>query len=218
MFTSIRGDWGFDVLQQTPLFQRKPAHIYHHGNLQAALLRAGLNLLERSGASADIALREVAREVGVSPAAVYRHYPSKEALLTALAVDGFRRLTEAQMEPVASKIVTPVRFADMGRAYVRFAVKNPALFRLMFSDQIDASRDAALMFAVEGLTENFEEAVQRLAGPRFSSAMRRKAALRAWSLVHGLSMLLIDGQMRIAHSEVDRMIEAVVDPNHALSI
>ena len=156
--------------------------------------------------------------MGVSPAAVYRHYPSKEALLTALAIDGFRRLTEAQTQPVANKIVTPVRFAEMGRGYVRFAVKNPALFRLMFSDQIDSSRDAALMFAVEQLTGNIEDAVARLAGPRFSSAMRRRAALRAWSLVHGLSMLLIDGQMRIAHSEIDRMIEAVVEPNHALSI
>lgn len=206
------------MLQQTPLYQRKPAHVYHHGNLQAALLRAGIELLERNGASADLALREVARHVGVSPAAVYRHYPSKEALLTALAIDGFRRLTEAQTESVANRIVTPVRFADMGRAYVRFAVKNPALFRLMFSDRIDSCRDAALMFAIEQLTGNIEEAVARLAGPRFSSAMRRKAALRSWSLVHGLSMLLIDGQMRITHSEIDRMIEAVVDPNHALSI
>lgn len=206
------------MLQHTPLYLRKPAHVYHHRNLQEALLRAGLDLLERSGACADLALREIAREVGVSPAAVYRHYPSKEALLTALAIDGFRRLTEAQTQPVANKIVTPVRFAEMGRGYVRFAVKNPALFRLMFSDQIDSSRDAALMFAVEQLTGNIEDAVARLAGPRFSSAMRRRAALRAWSLVHGLSMLLIDGQMRIAHSEIDRMIEAVVEPNHALSI
>lgn len=209
---------GSGMLQQTPLFQRKPAHIYHHGNLQVALLRAGLALLERKGCCADLALREVAREVGVSAAAVYRHYPSKEALLSALAVDGFRRLAEAQVQPVAGKIVTPVRFADMGRAYVRFAVGNPSLFRLMFSDQVDASRDASLMFAVEQLTGNIEDAVARLAGPRFSSAMRRRAALRAWSLVHGLSLLLIDGQMRIAHSEIDRMIEAVVDPGHALSI
>lgn len=206
------------MLQQSPLFERKSANSYHHGNLAAALLSAGLDMLERRGANADIGLREIAREVGVSPAAVYRHYPSKEALLTALAIDGFRRLTEAQMEPISGKIVTPVRFADMGRAYVRFAVKHPSLFRLMFSDQVDATRDAALMFAVEQLTGNIEDAVARLAGPRFSSAMRRKAALRAWSLMHGLSMLLIDGQMRIAHSEVDRMIEAVVDPNHALSI
>jgi AcrR family transcriptional regulator len=206
------------VLQQSPLYERKSANSYHHGNLSNALLRAGLDMLEKRGACADLGLREVAREVGVSPAAVYRHYASKEALLTALAIDGFRRLTEAQMAPVAGKIVTPVRFADMGRAYVRFAVKNPALFRLMFSDQIDSSRDAALMFATEQLTSNIEDAVARLAGPRFSSAMRRKAALRAWSLVHGLSLLLIDGQMRIAHSEIDRMIEAVVDPSHALSI
>jgi hypothetical protein len=135
-----------------------------------------------------------------------------------MAIEGFKRLTAVQIEPVSNAVVTPVRFAEMGRAYVRFAVRNPALFRLMFSDQIDSSRDAALMFAIEPLTGNIEDAVARLAGPRFSSAMRRKAALRAWSLVHGLSMLLIDGQLRIAHSEVDRMIEAVVDPNHALAI
>jgi AcrR family transcriptional regulator len=205
------------MLKQSPVFERKAANSYHHGNLQEALLSAGLELLERRGC-AELALREVAREVGVSPAAVYRHYTSKEALLTAMAIEGFKRLNAAQVEPVSNAVVTPVRFAEMGRAYVRFAVRNPALFRLMFSDQIDSSRDAALMFAIEPLTGNIEDAVARLAGPRFSSAMRRKAALRAWSLVHGLSMLLIDGQLRIAHSEVDRMIEAVVDPNHALAI
>lgn len=205
------------MLKQSPVFERKAPSSYHHGNLQEALLNAGLELLERRGC-AELALREVAREVGVSPAAVYRHYTSKEALLTAMAIEGFKRLTAVQIEPVSNAVVTPVRFADMGRAYVRFAVRNPALFRLMFSDQINSSRDAALMFAIEPLTANIEDAVARLAGPRFSSAMRRKAALRAWSLVHGLSMLLIDGQLRIAHSEVDRMIEAVVDPNHALAI
>ncbi len=205
------------MLKQSPVFERKAPSSYHHGNLQEALLSAGLELLERRGC-AELALREVAREVGVSPAAVYRHYASKEALLTAMAIEGFKRLTAVQIEPVSNAVVTPVRFAEMGRAYVRFAVRNPALFRLMFSDQIDSSRDAALMFAIEPLTANIEDAVARLAGPRFSPAMRRKAALRAWSLVHGLSMLLIDGQLRIAHSEVDRMIEAVVDPNHALAI
>jgi AcrR family transcriptional regulator len=205
------------MLKQSPLYRTKAADAYHHGDLQSSLLQAGLQILEQERAS-NVGLREVARRVGVSPAAVYRHYASKEALLTALAVEGFRRLELAQMEPIEGKIVTPVRFANMGREYVRFAVRNPGLFRLMFSEHVSASRDAALMFATERLTDNIELAVARLTGPRFSSAMRRKAALRAWSLVHGLSILLIDGQMRIAHSEIDRMVEAVVDPNHALAI
>jgi AcrR family transcriptional regulator len=206
------------MLNQSSSYERKRPDSYHHGNLQQSLLHAGLKLLERRGGPSELALREVAREVGVSPAAVYRHYPSKEALLTALAVEGFKRLSAAQMAPVADRIVTPARFAEMGRAYVRFAVGNPALFRLMFSEHVDASRDAALLFASQQLTDNLESAVSTIAGPRFSPAMRRRAALRAWSLVHGLSMLLIEKQMRIANNEVDRMIEAVVDPGHAMSI
>ncbi len=201
------------MLKQSPVYAKKSADSYHHGDLQSALLAAGLEILERHGNISEIALRQVARAVGVSPAAVYRHYSSKEALLSALAVEGFRRLTDAQSEPVAGRIVTPVRLSHMGRAYVRFAISNPSLFRLMFSPLVSGSRDAALMFAAQQLVDNLESAIGTVAGPRLATAGRRKAALRSWSMVHGLSMLLIDQQLKIAHSEVDRMIEAVVDPS-----
>jgi AcrR family transcriptional regulator len=68
---------------------------YHHGDLRAALIRAGLALLQERDAD-DLGLREVARAVGVSAASVYRHFPNKEALLRALAAEGLKRLGEAQ--------------------------------------------------------------------------------------------------------------------------
>ncbi|WP_020134969.1 TetR/AcrR family transcriptional regulator [Streptomyces sp. 351MFTsu5.1] len=106
---------------------------YHHGDLPAALLARAEKTLRERGASA-LSLRELAREIGVSPAAPSRHFKSKQALLDALALTGFERLAEAI---AASQEGAGEAFADRldsaARAYVGFAVANAALLDLMFS-------------------------------------------------------------------------------------
>ena len=105
---------------------------YHHGDLHGALVEAGLRHLESDG-TAEISLRQLARETGVSPTAVYRHFPDKKALLAALAEAGFARLAQAQQQASDEAGGGAEGFAATGRAYVRFALANPALFRLTFS-------------------------------------------------------------------------------------
>ena len=186
---------------------------YHHGNLRDALIAEGLRLLEERDA-AHVGLREVARRVGVSPTAVYRHFPNKEALLAALAASGFRQLTEWQAEAIGGK-VTRTSFNAMGRAYVRFALANPALFRLMYSAA--SPTHAGAVDPTLRPSTGLRTAVDALLGPEATPAAKRTMALRAWALVHGLSLLLLDGHVKVADKELDAFIDASVEGG-ALSI
>src|SRR5512136_65494 len=111
---------------------------YHHGDLRHALLEAALDLVTARGVEA-FSLREAAREVGVSPAAAYRHFADKDALLAALALEAFARLGQAMERAVSrapgeagSKAHAAAVFLAVGPAYVEFAVQHPAQFRVMF--------------------------------------------------------------------------------------
>lgn len=172
---------------------------YHHGDLRAALLEVGLRLLAERDVE-GVSLREMAREVGVSATSVYRHFPDKAALMRALAREGLDRLANAQRNAASGK-EGAASFAATGRAYVRFALANPALFRLIFtsSAQLQATGEVE---ALQMLRANAAEALPANAPPGIAEA----GALRAWSLVHGLAMLMLDGQLP-AH---DQLIDALI--------
>ena len=152
---------------------------YHHGDLRPALLRAAAKVLEKEGPAA-LSLRELARRAGVSHNAPYRHFSGREALLAALAADGFRMLGDALAQNSGRA---------MGEAYVRFALEHPQLFRLMFGGHLNFSRHRELAQAAarpyEALVAAFR-AQPAIADPD-------KSAAAAWSLVHGLAHLLLDG-------------------------
>ena len=176
------------------------ARRYHHGDLRAALLGEGLRLVEEAGAEA-LSLREVARAAGVSATAVYRHFPDKRALMMALAQEGVRRLGAAQTEAAAGQADAADGFGAIGRAYVRFALANPGLFRLTFTYPGLAIGDP-MSDAAATLLHDY--ALGLAAG---NEARARIIGVRAWSLVHGLAMLMLDG--RVPDSDV--AIDAVID-------
>ena len=178
---------------------------YHHGDLRAALVQAGLRLLEERQGD-DISLREVARTVGVSATAVYRHFPDKAALLRALAAEGLADLARAQQDAFARAGGGKAGFFATGRAYVRFALDNPALFRLIFSNPPEQD-------LMTGEPDKVPEAFRMLlenaalqAPPDASADAVRLAALDAWAKVHGLAVLMLDGQI----PSDDRLIDALV--------
>lgn len=105
---------------------------YHHGNLRAALLDAAERGLRTHGAD-QLALRDLAREIGVSHAAPRRHFPSRQALLDALAEDGFARLDATLGTALATADDFPARVRVAATAYTRFATENAALLELMYS-------------------------------------------------------------------------------------
>jgi AcrR family transcriptional regulator len=167
---------------------------YHHGDLRTALIDVGLRLLAERTAD-DLSLREVAREVGVSATAVYRHFPDKSALMFALAQEGLARLAAVQHEAATAAGGGGAGFEATGRAYVRFALANPALFRLIFSSPapVDLLRRGPeeTSEAVSFLKANAAAQAPTGAGEAVVEAI----ALQAWSLAHGLAMLMLDGQV-----------------------
>ncbi|NML05138.1 TetR/AcrR family transcriptional regulator [Sphingomonas sp. G-3-2-10] len=179
---------------------------YHHGDLRAALIDAGLGLLAERSAD-ELGLREVARTVGVSATAVYRHFPDKSAFLTALAAEGLRLLGAAQYAASDAAGGGKKGFAATGAAYVRFAIANPALFRLAFSAGPDSAPpcwgqddwDGRDNDAFRLLRQNAQQV-----SPDDEAA--RRVALKAWALVHGLALLILDGQIVLSDAEIDAVV------------
>lgn len=159
---------------------------YHHRDLKAALLSAGMRTLE---AGKPLSLRRISREVGVSPAAPYRHFTDRDALESALAVQGFhdllRDLTEGRATPASPEVIS-----DIIVAYVEFALSRPALFRLMFnSPPVDVNGDRAQASA--RIYHLLKEAMARA----FSEEDAESLASAGWALAHGLADLHLEGHL-----------------------
>ena len=189
--------------------QNIPAR-YHHGNLRAALIEAGLKALEVNDRR-ELSLRELARRVGVSANASYRHFANKEALLSALAAEGFRRLQAAYTKASAQQSRPDAGFRAAGRVYVQFAIDNPALFRLMFEHFTFIQKDPELL---EASMACFQWMLNFLAGMIGLTPNDPRVLLNAlvgWSTVHGLSHLVLSGQLESIGGITDQLIDAVVN-------
>ena len=175
---------------------------YHHGDLRDALVIEGLRLLAERDVEA-VSLREVARGVGVSATSVYRHFPNKEALMTTLALKGLAQLGAAQRAAADEAGGGEAGFGATGRAYVRFALANPALFRLIFASPALAPHKASGVLDSEAgnlLQTNAAAAVAHDGGEAGI------LAVQSWALVHGLAMLMLDGQI----PEDDKLIDKAI--------
>jgi AcrR family transcriptional regulator len=181
---------------------------YHHGNLKASLIEAGLLALANTE-SDELSLRQLAKEVGVSANAAYRHFEDKDALLSAMATEGFRRFTLAQRGAVAGLPDAEERLKASGRAYVAFAQAHPALYRLMFQRLSCAATHPELaMTAIDGMSVLLEAASSLLQAPPDDERVR-VAAAALWSLAHGLSALAQGGQLAVFGLPVGELINRV---------
>lgn len=173
------------------------ARSYHHGNLKTSLIEAGVAALDHTEVDA-LSLRQLAKTVGVSANAAYRHFVDKDALLTAMAAEGFRRFAAAQAASVVALAEAEDRLKASGRAYVAFAQAHPALYRLMFQRMDQVMADPALMAhgSGGGMTVLLE-ATSSLVGAPLDDERVRVAAAACWSLVHGLSALAQGGQLAV---------------------
>ncbi|MFE6664942.1 TetR/AcrR family transcriptional regulator [Streptomyces sp. NPDC057697] len=181
------------------------ATAYHHGDLRAACLRAARELLEEDG-SAALSMRAVARRAGVSPTAPYRHFPEREALVSAVAAEGYRELTE-HLATTHPSPATPDELAAVAVAYVRFALDHPALFRAMFAEPCDSDNEERLA-ATEAITQYVRDIVRRT----FPGTDPDALWTSVWALVHGLAFLHLDGKFDISSPDViaDKVRSAVL--------
>ncbi len=186
---------------------------YHHGDLRAALIAAGLAALDSRQSADMLSLRALARETGVSATAVYRHFPDKAALLTALSLAGLDAMAVAQDAAAAAAGAggARVRFCASGAAYVRFALAHRALFRLMWRQDVACDPLAQPIEANHPAMAALRGGIDALLPDAATPAERRAAALAAWALVHGLSMLALDGQIALADSEIDAVVAGHFD-------
>jgi len=168
--------------------RRKRLPSYHHGDLRDALIKAARKILEKDGL-ADLSLRQVARAVGVSPAAPYHHFADKQALLTAVATQGFAALRSEMLRRMAKETDPAARLDASGVGYVVFAVDNPALFRLMFGGE-ELSANATLIEAGKNAYGVLQAAVADTSSPEGNA--NPLVCLRLWALVHGIAKLIVE--------------------------
>lgn len=196
---------------------------YRHGDLHHALISAGTELARVGGPDA-VVLREATRRVGVSPNAAYRHFADRRALLEAVCTATQSLLAVAIEQELARVRVTGdaaavarARLRAVGTGYVRFAKKEPGLFRTaLVSPDLEGAYDPARAGAsgktpLELLGSVLDELVEAGVLPK---ERRPAAEFLAWSSVHGLSMLLIDGPLRAldqrkTHAIVERLLDMV---------
>jgi AcrR family transcriptional regulator len=185
------------------------ARSYHHGNLRSALLESAERTLTRRGAS-ELSLRELAREVGVSHAAPRRHFADKQALLDALAEDGFERIGR-ELEDAMAAAGTSLReqLGAFALAYVRFATEHATLLELMFAGK---HREGA-----EGLREAADRAfaaplalfVTAQASGQVVPGDPERVGIVALATLHGLAALANNGML--GDATLDDLVEEAVD-------
>jgi AcrR family transcriptional regulator len=192
---------------------------YHHGDLKPALVAAARSLLDEHGPE-GLTLRQAARRVGVSQAAPYRHFRSKDALLAEVTRQGFLELRATVLAARRRRSNALDLTRAQSVAYVRFAVDNPALYRLMFGSAVRRDEHPALAEATLSAFALIEETMA--AGQEtgvFAPRGLRDAARTVLSCVHGLCQLLLDGQLgslepvkvrRITYRTVDVLLEGLV--------
>jgi AcrR family transcriptional regulator len=164
---------------------------YHHGNLRPVLIRAAAELASERGL-AEFSLREVARRAGVSHTAPYHHFADREALLAAMASQGFEELDMALARAQDEVAPDPLpRLEALGVAYVRFALERPQMFRAMFRA---SSKEPGPEGSAAGPLGRLLSAVGAcLATSPRPHADPLQPALVCWSAIHGLTALWLDG-------------------------
>ena len=197
---------------------------YHHGHLRQALLEAALELASERGVG-GFSMREVSRRAGVSHNAPYHHFADKGKMMEDLAAESFRAITGFLREVQEKPDGPDERLVALCVAYVRFAIENPTRFRFMFQPEVrqttsnypfglagfydgvpddqgkqveGSPKDRAMMEAYDILVDAVVECQKVGLSPAGDPAL---LALTAWSTVHGLSVLLLDGPKKLMESE-----------------
>lgn len=183
-------------------------------DLRQKILRASLALIEEGGLD-RLSVREAARKAGVSHQAPYHHFADREAILAALAGEGFVKLGQSLMRAADDAGSDPSKAVEaMGRAYIDFALRHPAYFQVMFrADAVPLERypearkqeDEAFGRLVEGIDKAFAKQPEEA---------RRRIAIAAWALVHGLATLILEGSLarkvRIPKAQQKQLADEVI--------
>jgi AcrR family transcriptional regulator len=185
---------------------------YHHGNAREALLNAAEKLILEKGNS-HFSLRAVAREVGIDPAACYRHFKNKEAILHGVASRGFTQLSE-MIHTADDGKGSKNTIVEMGKAYVAFANSTPLIFQIMFGGcGLPALDDRLKEPTLEHTAfERLQSALERyLAAVGQETEKNQTLAMDIWAAVHGVAALTAFEAIELDDQSVDAMIERLIN-------
>jgi AcrR family transcriptional regulator len=178
---------------------------YHHGDLKNALIQAGIEILSTEGVG-GLSLRKVAQKAGVSHSAPYAHFTDKQALIAAISTEGYRRLYVKLLTVSRNYQGDPLRqLVEAAWVYTRFALDDPAHFKITFSGVIEKEKDHPEF--VEMSQRSFSVVVDIVRACQSDGILDAgptdAVAVSVWSLVHGFLSLLLEGQ--ISHTVTQRM-------------
>ena len=186
---------------------------YHHGDLRKKLLETALEIISEHGLE-KVSMRGLGQRIGVSRTAPYRHFADKSALLCAIAEQGHKKLTTVLKNANKQLKDDPLtRLTNTGIGYVEFAVANPVHYRIMFGNEIlENKRTPELVKAAESSFNELLYAVKACQEEKLIKSINPYIiANTLWSLTHGISMLLIDGQIQSANAF--RGMPAILQPD-----
>ena len=176
---------------------------YHHGSLKKAIISEASSMLNKFD-SDKISLRSIANRIGVAPSAPYNHFPDKESLFDAITSEGFKRLANQMRDSIDPALPASINLATMGKKYIFFAINEPILFNTMFKkDNLKSNKDSEMIEKIffKAVSACFDFKINRLVS-------KRNASISAWSMVHGLSILLISGVLNSDSSEsIDKLAD-----------
>lgn len=200
-----------------PRLSRKPSNAYHHGDLREALVQAALQGVELGGPEA-VNISALAKKLGVSQPAPYRHFVDREALLAAVTAQAFR-LFGATLRESIRKPSKRSKLSRIAQTTLAFGLRRNGIYRLMFASRTLAGapegselRNAAM--------ETFGVVLEAMGGPAVGF-LRERHALTFWAAVHGVVMLAEQGLLtgKVAHTSVEDLVEDMVEQTElALSV
>jgi AcrR family transcriptional regulator len=196
---------------------RKPPDTYHHGDLRDALVRAALQEAEQGGPEA-ISLKALAKKLGVSQPAPYRHFADREALLEAVTTEAFRQLNAILRESIA-KPSRQSKLSRFAQATLAFGLRRNGIYRLMFASRTMACSQKGGELHSAAM-EAFGLLLEALEVPAIG-LVRERQALKIWAALHGVVMLsehgLLTGQ--VAQTSREELVEDIVrESKLALSV
>ncbi|OYD51343.1 TetR/AcrR family transcriptional regulator [Acidovorax kalamii] len=193
---------------------------YHHGDLKSTLLAYALEQMEGAGLD-GLSMREMAKAVGVSHTAAYRHFADKQALLDAMAEQGFEALRQASSEAIAAAQGSPDRLLASGLAYVQFGRQHPRQLAHMFGAAARATAPPRLRAVAADLFNDLQTLVaEGQQHGSFRTGDPRALAHACWAMVHGLALLQgghLLGQPPGVGAEIGSPTAAPLSPDHAAS-
>lgn len=193
----------------SPRPARKPLNTYHHGDLRDALVQAALQQVELGGPEA-ISISALARKLGVSQPAPYRHFADREALLAAVTAEAFRQFSATLRESIG-KPSKRSKLSRLAQATLAFGLRRNGIYRLMFASRIMACapRDDELHDAAR---ETFDLVLEALEAPAVG-LLRERHALQIWASLHGVVMLAEQGLLtgQVAQMTREELVEDIVE-------